>query len=57
MLVTLPDCWTNGGAKRIVRFWGAKPYYRVRPPKPVLQTSKSGIGNSPASTLKTVTSN
>ena len=33
----------NGGAKRIVRFWGGKTYHRVRPPKPVLEASESGI--------------
>ena len=37
-------CWkaANGGAKRIVRFWGGKTYHRVRPPKPVLEASESG---------------
>ena len=33
----------NGGAKRIVRFWGGKTYHRVSPPKPVLEASESGI--------------
>ena len=33
----------NGGANRIVRFLGGKTYHRVRPPKPVLEASESGI--------------
>ena len=33
----------GGGAKRIVRFWGGKTYYRAHPPKLVLEASKSGI--------------
>ena len=33
----------NGGAKRIVRFWGGKTYHRAPPPKPVLEASESGI--------------
>ena len=32
----------NGGAKRIVRFWGGT-YYRVRPQKPLLEAPESGI--------------
>ena len=34
---------TNGGAKRIVRFFGGKMYYRAHPPKLVLEASESGI--------------
>ena len=33
----------GGGAKRIVRFWEGKTYYRARHPKPPLEASESGI--------------
>ena len=36
--------FAKGGAKRIVRFWGGgETYYKVPPPKPVLEASESGI--------------
>ena len=37
--------WQTGGAKRVLRFEGWKPYYRARPPKPVLEGSESRIGS------------